>query len=92
MFVICPIPAESEQCPGGMLASAKVTYVKGLDPCSKGSTPAGVKQTDTRLRRDCLAEIIMKVLEKPMSLAETHALIDKVSGFSGESKGPACTL
>jgi len=87
MFVICPNPAEKDQHHGGMLASAKVTYVKGLEP----SLPAGcgVEPTDTQLRRECLAEIIMKVLEKPLSVEETHAILDKARGFGGESKAPA---
>ena len=39
--------------------------------------------------RECLAEIIMKVLEKPLSVEETHAILDKARGFGGESKAPA---
>ena len=87
VFVICPNPAEKDQHRGGMVASAKVTYVKGLEP----SLPAacGVEPTDTQLRRDCLAEIIMKVLEKPLSVEETHAILDKAREFGGESKAPA---
>ena len=45
--------------------------------------------TDTQLCRDCLADIIMKVLEKPLSVEETHAILDKARGFGGESKAPA---
>ena len=87
MFVICPNPAENDQHHGGMLASAKVTYVKGLEP----SLPAecGVEPTDTQRRRDCLAEIIMKVLEKPLSVEETHAILEKARGFGRESKALA---
>ena len=31
----------------------------------------------------------MKVLEKPLSVEETHAILDKARGFGGESKAPA---
>ena len=88
MFVICPNPAEKDTRHGGMLASAKVTYVKGLEPGLPGPE-AGVEPTDTQCRRNCLAEIIMKVLEKPLSVEETHAILDKARGFGGESKAPA---
>ena len=88
VFVICPNPAEKDQHHGGMLASAKVTYVKGLEPGLPGPE-AGVEPTDTQNRRNCLAEIIMKVLEKPLSVEETHAIIDNAREFSGDSKAPA---
>ena len=48
-----------------------------------------MEPTDTQLRRDCLADIIMKVLEKPLSVEETHAILDKARGFGSESKAPA---
>ena len=87
MFVVCPSPAENDTRHGGMLASAKVTYVKGLEP----SLPAGcgVEPTDTQLRRDCLADIIMKVLEKPLSVEETHAILDKArTGSAARARHP----
>ena len=87
MFVICPNPADNDQHRGGMLASAKVTYVKGLEPSLPAE--AGKEPTDTQRRRECLADIIMKVLEKPLSVEETHAILDKAREFGGESKAPA---
>ena len=92
IFVVCPNPkdvcgAENDQPHGGMLASAKVTYVKGLEPSLPAE--AGKEPTDTQRRRECLADIIMKVLEKPLSVEETHAILDKARGFGGESKAPA---
>ena len=83
MFVVCPNPAENDSHHGGMIASAKVTYVKGLDP----SLPVedGVEPTETQLRRECLADIIMTVLKKPLSLEETLAIINKARGFGDES-------
>ena len=83
MFAVCPNPAENDSHHGGMIASAKVTYVKGLDP----SLPVedGAEPTETQRRRECLADIIMTVLKKPLSLEETLAIINKARGFGDES-------
>ena len=87
MFVICPNPAENDQHRGGMVASAKVTYVKGLEPSLPAE--AGKEPTDTQRRRECLADIIMKVLEKPLSVEETHAILDKArTGSAARARHP----
>ena len=88
MFAICPNPAETDSHHGGMIASAKVTYVKGLEP-NLDTVEVGVEPTETQLRRECLADIIMTVLKKPLSLEETHTIINKARRFGNESTASA---
>ena len=88
MFAICPNPAENDSHHGGMIASAKVTYVKGLVP-NLDTVKVGVEPTKLQRRRECLAEIIMAVLTKPLSLEETLAIINKARESGDESNASA---
>ena len=88
MFAICPNPAENDSHHGGMIASAKVTYVKGLDP-NLDTVEVGVEPTKLQRRRECLADIIMTVLKKPLSLEETLAIINKARESGDESNASA---
>ena len=76
MFVICTDPADLPESNDGTIASAKVTYVKGLEPGLPGCENEA---------RECLEKCIMKVLEKKLSWDETPALIleSKAKGFGG---------